>query len=60
MTHPTTIRRVRDRRPRLPDLFSCTGGAGKGYETAQRRWDAVGADGSRPSAPSGEWAGDPP
>ncbi|MFJ2568608.1 DNA methylase [Streptomyces sp. NPDC087568] len=34
MTQPTDIRRVRDRRPRLLDLFSCAGGAGKGYEDA--------------------------
>ncbi len=31
MTQPTTIRRVRGRRPRLLDLYCCQGGAGKAY-----------------------------
>ncbi|WP_030751646.1 DNA cytosine methyltransferase [Streptomyces sp. NRRL F-5135] len=34
MTQPTLIRRVPDGRPRLLDLYSCSGGAGKGYEAA--------------------------
>ncbi|MGW4552456.1 DNA methylase [Streptomyces sp. NPDC004365] len=34
MTHPIGIRRARGRRPRLLDLFSCAGGAAKGYERA--------------------------
>ncbi len=34
MTQPTIIRRVRGRRPRLLDLFSCAGGAAMGYARA--------------------------
>ncbi|MFI6370857.1 SAM-dependent methyltransferase [Streptomyces sp. NPDC050546] len=42
MTHPTTIRRVPSRRPRLLDLFCCQGGAGKGYTDAG--FDVTGVD----------------
>ncbi|MFF4044962.1 DNA methylase [Streptomyces sp. NPDC001816] len=34
MTHRLTIGRVRGRRPRLLDLFSCAGGAAVGYDRA--------------------------
>ncbi|MFC9610407.1 DNA methylase [Streptomyces sp. NPDC056938] len=34
MTQPMTIRRAHGRRPRVLDLFSCAGGAAKGYERA--------------------------
>ncbi|WP_329614745.1 DNA methylase [Streptomyces brevispora] len=34
MTQPTPIRRDRDHRPRLLDLFSCAGGAAMGYHRA--------------------------
>ncbi|MFI8488414.1 DNA methylase [Streptomyces rubrogriseus] len=34
MTQPAIIRRVRDRRPRLLDLFCCAGGAAVGYARA--------------------------
>ncbi|WP_327578433.1 DNA methylase [Streptomyces sp. NBC_00145] len=34
MTQPTDIRRERASRPRVLDLFSCAGGAAKGYERA--------------------------
>ncbi|MFH9416297.1 DNA methylase [Streptomyces rochei] len=34
MTQPATIRRVRDPRPRLLDLFCCAGGAAVGYARA--------------------------
>ncbi|KUN75649.1 DNA cytosine methyltransferase [Streptomyces griseoruber] len=34
MTQPTDIRRVPGRRPRLLDLYSCAGAAGKGFEDA--------------------------
>ncbi|MFI8188324.1 DNA methylase [Streptomyces sp. NPDC085946] len=34
MTQPTTIRRVRETRPRLLDLFCCAGGAAVGYARA--------------------------
>ncbi|MFF4140813.1 DNA methylase [Streptomyces sp. NPDC001698] len=50
MTQPTDIRRVRDRRPRLLDLFSCAGGAGIGYERA--RFAVDGCDiAHRPNCP---------
>jgi DNA (cytosine-5)-methyltransferase 1 len=42
MTQPTTIRRVRGRRPRLLDLFCCQGGAAKGY--ADAGFDVTGVD----------------
>ncbi|MEV5170895.1 SAM-dependent methyltransferase [Streptomyces flaveolus] len=42
MTHPTGIRRVRGRRPRLLDLFCCQGGAAKGY--ADAGFDVTGVD----------------
>ena len=42
MTQPTTIRRVRGRRPRVLDLFCCQGGAGKGY--ADAGFDVTGVD----------------
>ncbi|WP_326807861.1 SAM-dependent methyltransferase [Streptomyces sp. NBC_01775] len=42
MTQPTDIRRVRGRRPRLLDLYSCQGGAAKGY--ADAGFDVVGVD----------------
>ncbi|MFJ7965779.1 SAM-dependent methyltransferase [Streptomyces sp. NPDC096324] len=42
MTQPTSIRRVRGRRPRLLDLFCCQGGAGKGYDDAG--FDVTGVD----------------
>ncbi|MGA5290546.1 SAM-dependent methyltransferase [Streptomyces pseudogriseolus] len=42
MTHPTDIRRVAGRRPRLLDLFCCQGGAAKGY--ADAGFDVTGVD----------------
>ncbi|MFC8366078.1 SAM-dependent methyltransferase [Streptomyces griseorubiginosus] len=42
MTQPTDIRRVRDRRPRLLDLYCCQGGAAKGY--ADAGFDVTGVD----------------
>ncbi|TCR24205.1 DNA cytosine methyltransferase [Streptomyces sp. BK205] len=42
MTQPTGIRRVRDRRPRLLDLYCCQGGAAKGY--ADAGFDVTGVD----------------
>ncbi|MGC9381528.1 class I SAM-dependent methyltransferase [Streptomyces sp. MH13] len=42
MTQPTTIRRVRGRRPTLLDLFCCQGGAAKGYDDAG--FDVTGVD----------------
>ncbi|MEU7020954.1 DNA methylase [Streptomyces sp. NPDC046203] len=42
MTQPTDIRRERDARPRLLDLFCCAGGAAAGYAAAG--FDVVGVD----------------
>ncbi|MFD9935851.1 SAM-dependent methyltransferase [Streptomyces massasporeus] len=42
MTHPTDIRRVSSRRPRLLDLFCCQGGGAKGY--ADAGFDVTGVD----------------
>ncbi|MDT7842496.1 DNA methylase [Streptomyces justiciae] len=50
MTQPTDIRRVRARRPRLLDLFSCAGAAAVGYHRAS--FDVDGCDiAHRPNYP---------
>ncbi|MFF4573666.1 DNA methylase [Streptomyces sp. NPDC001410] len=50
MTHRLTIGRVRGRRPRLLDLFSCAGGAAVGYDRAG--FDVDGCDvAHRPNYP---------
>ncbi|MEH0526911.1 DNA methylase [Streptomyces stelliscabiei] len=50
MTQPTDIRRVHLSRPRALDLFSCAGGAAKGYERAG--FDVDGVDiADRPNYP---------